>query len=143
MPKREFTFVPKSSANYDPSKSVEVTDKPPTEADVGVLEEGVAHTGAPAVNVEVMLRGVVDELVEEGGEDAQGEVWIRGPGVLGNGCVPSHFLSVLDAVRRRRLTTVRLCPSFAIGGLGRACKLRRSRMGRSSFTERRPLPLLA
>ncbi len=39
-----------------------------------------AHTGPPASNVEVLLRGVDEPMPEEG--EVAGRVWLRGPGVL-------------------------------------------------------------
>lgn len=39
-----------------------------------------AHTGPPASNVEVVLRGIVEPMVEEG--EVAGRVWARGPTVL-------------------------------------------------------------
>ncbi|GMK53536.1 hypothetical protein CspeluHIS016_0101220 [Cutaneotrichosporon spelunceum] len=39
-----------------------------------------AHTGPPASNVEVVLRGVHEPLAEEG--EVAGRVWVRGPAVL-------------------------------------------------------------
>lgn len=45
-----------------------------------------AHTGPPASNIEVLLRGVDEPMPEEG--EAAGRVWVRGPGVLDrNGAV--------------------------------------------------------
>jgi long-chain acyl-CoA synthetase len=78
---RELQFTPTSSAAYDKSKRSVVP------GELVVPSEGVAHTGPPAVNIEVRLEGVDDEQIEEGVEDPQGDVWIRGPGVLADGCV--------------------------------------------------------
>ncbi|BEJ13701.1 hypothetical protein CspHIS471_0308750 [Cutaneotrichosporon sp. HIS471] len=39
-----------------------------------------AHTGPPASNIEVLLRGVDEPLPEEG--EVTGRVWVRGPSVL-------------------------------------------------------------
>ena len=45
------------------------------------------HSGGPGSNVEVLLKGwdaPEDDEGEEGGEGPQGEVWVRGPGVVGS-----------------------------------------------------------
>lgn len=40
-----------------------------------------AHTGPPAVNVEVVLKG--EKVEAENGEFLQGRLWARGPSLLG------------------------------------------------------------
>lgn len=39
-----------------------------------------AHTGPPAVNVEVLLKGA--KMETDGGEPIEGSLWARGPGML-------------------------------------------------------------
>lgn len=39
-----------------------------------------SHTGPPAVNVEVVLKG--DKVETEGGEPLEGQLWARGPSLL-------------------------------------------------------------
>lgn len=78
---RELQFTPTSSVAFDKAKPRIVP------GELVLTQEGAAHTGPPAVNIEVRLDGVNDDQVEDGMEDPQGEVWIRGPGVLAAGCV--------------------------------------------------------
>jgi long-chain acyl-CoA synthetase len=51
---------------------------PTAELDFGSSER--AHTGPPAVNVEVVLKG--DNVHTEGGEPLEGRLWARGPSIL-------------------------------------------------------------
>jgi long-chain acyl-CoA synthetase len=55
-----------------------------------------AHTGPPAVNVEVVLKG--DKVHTEGGEPLEGQLWARGPSILkssenmgSDGCVRNSY----------------------------------------------------
>jgi long-chain acyl-CoA synthetase len=87
-PVTEFSFTPTSSAHADPS------NKPNTEmpsdyspayaaATAGEGADWKVHSGPPTSNVEVVLKGIDEEGVEERGEDAVGDVWVGGPGVVG------------------------------------------------------------
>lgn len=91
---KTFTFTPKSSVLANPEKVSQNTVMPAdysTAADLASANGGGGgegrqdrvHSGPPSSNVEILLKGIDEDAVEDRGEDAVGDVWVGGPGVVG------------------------------------------------------------